>query len=88
MSRYFTFHTGHFPNNSAFVEVTDDDRWIHHMDGGEAIEDTDVKKKRPYLNGALRYVENGMWIEITNRIDQFRADLVTRGVPQTTADFW
>ena len=91
MSRFFTYHTGHFPNNSAYIEVTDDDRWFTHLDDGTARENTDTRAvgKLPRVHGALLYVQNGNWIEITDRIDEFRAALAARDAPATVmADHW
>ena len=90
MSRFFTYHTGHFPNNSAYNEITDKNEHFTHMDDGSIQQNTDARTQfTNRLAGALKYVENGMWIEITDRIDEFRAALAARDAPATVmADHW
>ena len=87
-TRYFTYHTGHFPNNVAYCEVTDKNEYFSHMDDGTTRQNNDeLALFQNRLAGCLGYVESGMWIEITD-IDLFRAGLFVRDVPGTKPDAW
>lgn len=89
-SRYFTQKSGHYPNPTAFVEVTADGRYLSHHDDGEVIEQAPAARSRP-LDGCLGYVRSGHWIELQ------RHELANRpkwnpprkpDAPLTVADAW
>lgn len=63
MPRFFTFHTGHYPNEIAYTEVREDGTMHAHYDDGRVVQHTD-ERKVPAIEACLRYVEAGMWIEL------------------------
>lgn len=65
-SRYFARNTPDkmFANNCIFNEAADDGRRFNHYIGGGVKESTEILKMT-FLQGALMYVENGQWVEIS-----------------------